>query len=164
MIIQLEIPRHCNNCLDCQASLLPGSTYFSALVKTTRFDYCYNCWHDSSKNIQTQSSSCHWKGNIPYRKTAISPPQTKQQRALEHLKTALQVPTPENCHEALLLALYLVRKRFLVFRRDFLDETGDNYSLFEVIETEEMLPIKKVPLTNINLGSLQASIAEKLKI
>jgi hypothetical protein len=163
MIIQLEIPRHCNNCLDCQAVLAPGSAYYSMLVKTDRLDYCYLCWHDESKAISSRPSTCYWKGSIPMRKASAKPSLTKQERALEQLKSMLLDPTPENSSQALLLALFLVRRRFLVFRRDFVDESGEVYSLFEVVETEEMLPVKKVPLVNLDLVGLQAAIAEKLQ-
>ncbi len=163
MIIQLEIPRHCNNCLDCQAVLAPGSAYYSMLVKTDRLDFCYRCWHDESKDISSRPSTCHWKGSIPERKSSAKPSLTRQERALEHLKSTLLDPTPENSSQALLLALFLVRKRFLVFRRDFVDESGDLYSLFEIIETGEMLAVKKVSLVNLDLVVLQAAIAEKLK-
>ncbi len=163
MIIQLEIPRHCNNCLDCQALLAPGTTYYSMLVKTDRLDFCYQCWHDECKAISSRPSTCYWKGSIPERKVSAKPSLTRQERALEQLKSMLLDPTPENSSQALLLALYLVRRRFLVFRRDFVDESGELYSLFEVLETQEMLPVKKVPLVNLDLLSLQAAIAEKLK-
>ncbi len=163
MLLQPEIPRHCNHCIECQALLSPGSIYYSALLKTERFDYCNVCWHDDTKEIQSKSYTCYWKGVLPVRRGSISMPQTKGLRALEYLKTLLQNPIPDNCNQALLLALYLVRKRILVFRKDFTDPLGDQYSLFEVNETEEMLPVRKVSLLNLDLAALQGAIAEKLK-
>lgn len=68
-----------------------------------------------------------------------------------------------NFQEALLLALYLARKKILINRKDFSD-AGEIYSLFENSITEEMIVIKKISLTDIETEPLILSIIQKLGV
>ena len=65
--------------------------------------------------------------------------------------------------ETLLLALYLVRKRVLTFRKDYV-EGGQVFGLYEINSTEEMIAVKKVPLQSLDLTAIKLSIASKLTV
>ncbi|MGZ3733231.1 MAG: hypothetical protein ACXU9U_05790 [Parachlamydiaceae bacterium] len=140
-----------------------GRFYFSRLVNGVRQDFCLSCWNDDNKSLKESVSNCQWKAELPSKKEIPSIPQTKQENALALLKSLLSSPVEETLVETRILALYLVRKRLLTFRRDF-DEEGVRYSLFEVNATEEMLIVRKVSLEKANLPELQQTIATKLKI
>lgn len=160
-LLPFQIPRRCNTCQECLAPLAMGETYFSRLTNGQREDFCNVCWNDNSKTIKEVSSNCQWKATLPTKKVTPTIPQTKQQNALALLKSLLQNPAEETLCEARILALYLARKRVLIFRRDFAEES-QLYSLFEVNNTEEMLAVKKVSLETISLKELQQAIATKL--
>lgn len=152
-ILQTEIPRRSNSCQKCLAAFSQGDFYCSILEQTSRQDFCISCW----KEMELSPASCFWKAAVPKRKEIISISQTKITSVIELLKAALDT----NPAEALLLALYLVRKRALTFRRDY-SEGDQVYGLYEVNATEEMIAVRKIPLNSIDLTSVKISIASKL--
>jgi hypothetical protein len=160
-LLPFQIPRRCNLCQECQSPFENGENYFSRLTKGERQDFCAVCWNDESKNIQNTASNCQWNALIPLKKAVSVIPQTKQQFALAILKELLADSSQETHSEALVLALYLARKKVLLFRRDYVED-NQRHALFEVASTEEMLCVKRVPLDSIDLVKLQSVIAAKL--
>lgn len=161
-ILQTEIPRRFNSCQKCLAAFSSGDSYWSILENSGRQDFCTPCWtqipNEKVTNTQIPSARCFWKAVIPKKKENNSPAQTKIASAIDLLKDNID----QNHTEALLLALYLTRKRILIYRKDYVE--GDQiFSLYEVLSTEEMIAVKKVSLRNIDLNSIKTSIASKLK-
>lgn len=152
-ILQIEIPRRCNRCRKCSKTFSQGDFYCSVLANAERHDFCLSCWNET----QEQTSACYWKANIPFKKNISPPPQTKQERLVEMLKAANE----DNPAEALLLALYLTRKKALIYRRDFI-EAGLTYSLYETTAQEEMIAIKKIPFGELDLDGAKQALAEKI--
>jgi len=67
----------------------------------------------------------------------------------------------EESIQAFVLAIYLERKRLLFFRRE-IEQEGHSMNLYEVAETEEMLCVKKVPLSALQIDKVQRELAKKL--
>lgn len=152
-ILQTEIPRRCNSCQKCLAAFSCGDHYCSVLENTGRHDFCLTCW----SQMATPPLRCFWKATIPKKKEIVSPAQIKISSIIKLLKADLD----KNPIEALLLALYLVRKRILTFRKDYVE--GDQvFGLYEVISTEEMIAVKRVSLFNADLKTIKISIVSKL--
>jgi hypothetical protein len=85
----------------------------------------------------------------------------REERALTFIKEGAPAQSSEELAERYLLVLYLARKRILLFRKD-VEFSGDRFSLFEVAETEEILPIRKVKLDGSDLERMQLRIAKQL--
>lgn len=152
-VLHAEIPRRCGNCRTCSTPFSSGDSYCSILKDTDRHDFCIACWG----RFQDIPSGCHWKSTVPLKKETPSIPPTKFSVAVDLLRAGDAIEPAE----AFLLALYLVRKRILAFRKDYRD--GDRiFGLYEVISTEEMIPVRKVSLAGLDLESVKASIAFKL--
>lgn len=154
-ILQTEIPRRCNSCQNCSAVFAGGDQYCSVLENIGRQDYCIPCW--TQIHSPSSSSRCFWKAAIPQKKENISISQNKIASTINLLKANIE----KNPPEALLLALYLVRKRILILRKDFAE--GDQiFGLFEVQATEEMIAVKRVSFSKIDIHATKASIASQL--
>ncbi len=152
-ILQTDIPRRSKSCQKCTTVFSQGDNYCSVLEQTIRLDFCYTCWSE----VKLLPKSFFWKAIVPQKKDSIDSAQTKFADIIELLKEILE----KNAAEALLLALYLVRKRALIFRKEHL--VGDQlYALYEVNSTEEMIAVAKVPLSALDLTPLKLSIASKL--
>lgn len=163
-MILIDIPRRSRNCVKGQEPFSPGSLYYSRLVPAkegeySREDFCPECWKTEESESSHEAGKVHWKGLVP-KKTALEKKADSQEKALEALKNALDGPEEEDKKEALLIALFLQRKKVLISRGE-LSKKGAVRFLFEVAETEEMIAVPKVLLTSGD-AQLQARIAERL--
>ena len=142
--------------------------FYSALVESEekglyqRYDYCAPCW--SLLNVQKLYPKLvsHWKSRVPAKKLVDELPKQRDARVLALLKDAiLQNQSPD---EAFVLALYLARKRLIVLRQEMaLPNGGGAASLYEVLETEEMLCVPRLQLSELQVGKIQQSLASQLK-
>lgn len=136
-----DIPRRSRICQDCSAPFSPGSTYYSFL-SDQRKDFCSACFKEQTK------SGIFWKAQIPEKPKVQT---TQAQRALELLRN-------EEKETAYILALYLQRQKILIKRQEL-----EDIILFEVLDTEEILTIKKTELSPLDTERLRAEIAKKLE-
>lgn len=162
-----EIPRRNSLCNHCQESLTGGTPYYSVLNDDSdaahqRQDYCITCWDRMPNQEIIEKAKCHWKSKVPGKNEKSALPLQKDEKAMELLKQAIADKKPEEESFAFLLALYLARKRLLLFRQE-LEEFGAIYSLYEVAATEDILPVKKVSLSAIEVDKIQNEIAQRLK-
>jgi hypothetical protein len=118
-----------------------------------RKDYCVACGKGLAKQEGILSA---WKGVVPERKKEVQP-LSRNEKALELLRAALEHEGEEERQEAFVLALYLARNRFLLARKDLSPEIA----LYEVAATEEMLAVRKVPLTTLAVSHVQQKLAQK---
>ncbi len=128
-----EIPRRGRSCSVCEMCFSQGDTYFSALKEergVSRLDFCATCWKNKPFKI-------FWKGVVPCRK---EPPKYSVDRAFHFLREAL---LENDFSFALSIGLSLMRKKKIILRQEL-----EEVYLFEIVETEEMLTLKKVPLTD----------------
>ncbi|MCB1111848.1 MAG: hypothetical protein H7A37_08615 [Chlamydiales bacterium] len=163
---QIEIPKRSAACCAGEERLEPGMDYFSILVDSDgdefmREDYCSACWTAKAENLP-DAMLTHWKSKVIDQKQAQEDLfKSRDEKALALLKELSQSEEAEKQSEAFILCLYLARKRHLYHRKD-IDE--GQVGLYEVAATEEMLPIKKISLADIDAEKIQKEIARKLKV
>jgi Zn-dependent M16 (insulinase) family peptidase len=127
-----------------------------------RSDFCAACWEHPSASKLTH----FWTSKIPNKKIdAASGQKERLQQALLVLKENLQKEDAESAMAAFVLSLYLLRKRLLVFKKEIqsseLGHTGlCPLMLCEVSETEEMLCIPKVKVSEAPIAQLKALLAD----
>ena len=145
--------------------LEPGAEYYSALFRGEnenvchRHDFCLACWNkeDCCSGVVHISS---WKSVVPHKKDASELPKKRDERALYLLKEALC--EPENNHaESFVLALYLARRRLIFLRQEMKLEGKPPLCIYEVRDTEEMICIPKIPLSELEVEKLQMGLAKK---
>jgi hypothetical protein len=166
-MFHIEIPKRSSCCVKGGESLNPGSDYYSVLIKGDeegvyqRQDYCVNCW---SQAEQVPSGRSVWKSRVPIKKEGSELPKQRDARALYLLKELLtnQI-TPTANAEAFVLALYLARRRLIVLRREVEREGQPPLSIYEVLETEEMVCVPKLSLSQLHVEQIQAELAKKFK-
>ncbi len=163
----LTIPRRGNQCSKGQETLGPGDEYYSALYDDEvnggfqRQDFCQSCWEiETALGVSTAARS-YWKSRVVVKKEESDACQNRDERAMFLLKEALTRNTPEDIAEAFVLALYLARRRLLYLRRQMIQgETLIN--LYETAATEEMLAVRKVAVSELQIAAVQKSLASKL--
>ena len=164
MMFQIEIPKRATHCAKGGEPLLHGTEYYSILSRQEngesyqRKDFCPSCWEKGGHSKEISS----WKSVVPQKKEALELPKHKDERALFLLKEALANPeSSENTAEAFVLALYLARKRLIVLRQEMLREEKVPICIYEVIETEEMLCVPKISVSNLRVEEVQAELSKK---
>lgn len=161
---QIEIPRRSLVCAKGQEELVPGSAYYSTVANTddgrmTRQDYCATCW-DALKQLPEFAVKTYWKSRIP-KKIEDDRLQTKDEKALEVFRAALKEESLESAAEAFVLALYLVRRKLLAYRQQ-IEQFGVPTSLYEILATEEVVGVRTVALSQLQIATLQQTLAAKL--
>lgn len=168
-VFQVEIPKRGNCCAMGQETLGPGMEIYSVLKEGQeegiyeRRDYCLACWDKMSKQNDLQDLRSSWKSKIPLKKEASQLPKQRDARAMCLLKEALTRNCHDNHAEAFILALYLARKRIIYLRQELILEDGQLASVYEVAETEEMLCVRKIALSNLEVEKTQRELAMKFK-
>jgi len=164
---QIEIPRRATACLHGQEPFVGGMEYYSVLMDGPsegiyqRQDYCSQCWDKLSKEKALPPNQSSWKSNVPLKKEASDLPKQRDARALYLLKEAIKSQEPADCEEAFVLSLYLARKRLMYQRQEIKLADGKPALIFEVAETEEMLCVRKIPLSELQVGNVQLELAKK---
>jgi len=129
-----------------------------------RKDYCLPCWKKvltgGKENI---SQKIFWKSHVPVKKQGPDLSLRRNERAFQLLKEIYQKETEEDIVQAFVLTLLLARNRMLQLRQEITQNDGQPILLYEVADTEEMLCIKKVNLSNIATDKVRQALAEKLK-
>ena len=100
----------------------------------------------------------YWKSKIEPRK---SPPESSRiGRALKLLKE-LKAQPDANEEEIFVLCLFLSHARQLALRQEF-KKMGNTYQLYEILRQEEFMTIKSLNLSQIQIETIQKSLAQKL--
>lgn len=164
---QIEIPKRSQICAKGNEPLSPGMEYYSVLVEDdekemVRHDYCSSCW-DKFVQKEVNKQATHWKSKVPTKKEETALPKQRDERAMILLKHGLTKDSVDAQAEAFVLALYLARKRIINLRQELAQEDGSLISLYEVADTEEMLIVKKLKLSQLQTEKIQQDLAKKFK-
>lgn len=163
-LFQIAIPKRGTVCAKGQETLAPGSDYYSTLVETPegfqRQDYCLTCWHHHAKKECLEHMRTYWKSKVAAKKEVSDLSRNRDDRALELLKQAL---AHEEHAEAFVLALYLARRRRIYLRQQHHQEDGKVLNLYEVAATEEMLAVRKLALSQLDIDVIQQKLALQMK-
>ena len=165
-ILQLEIPRRNTVCAKGQEKFSPGTDYYSTLTESNtgdwqRQDFCHVCW-DASEHEAAKNAGGYWKSKVPLKQEVAPLSQNRNVRILELLKERLSSGSEDNRAEAFVLALFLARARVVYLRQELQQEDGSFVNLYEVAATEEMLAVKKINLSQLEVGKIQAQLATEL--
>lgn len=169
-MFQIEIPKRGVACIKDGLVLTPGMEYFSALFfdgiggEYLRRDYCSKCWDELQQQNEHERIASTWKSIVPPKKQESELPKQRDERALYLLREALASEAIKiDRHiqgEAFILALFLARRRKIHFRQELIHEKVV-YNLYEVADTEEMLSVPKLKLSDLPVESIQISLAKK---
>lgn len=163
----VEIPKRSLCCVKGGEPFLPGSQYYSTIMleekgeRYQREDYCMECWKKGHPSSDSQMISS-WKSIVPIKKELSELPKRRDERALYLLKEILVNPNDSSTNsEAFILALFLARRRLIVLRQEVIREGKLPLCIYEVMETEEMLSIPKIPLSDLQVETLRLELAKK---
>lgn len=165
--IHLEIPKRGPRCTLGQETFEPSMEYHSVVLTNdgeglVRQDYCSGCWAHLDRKALLATTQSHWKSIVPPKKAASSAPQTRDEKAFRLLHEALE-STDADKSEAFVMALFLARRKLIKACDDIVLDNGIPATLYEIQETEEILCVPKIKLSDLQIETLQASIAQKLK-
>ncbi len=152
-IIHYDIPRRANVCSQGQEPLKPGMTYHTMLEESpegeiVRKDFCIECW-----NSKSFSGTVNWKSAIPKPLKPAITPAARDESSMILLKNG-----ECDSEEAFVLALYLARRKKIALRK----ETKDKL-FYEVLATEDIMTIHKVPLSQLAIAEIQVRLLDKFK-
>lgn len=171
--LNFNIPKRGPCCSKGGEAFHPGTEYHSILLETSqnryqRQDFCSVCWDSCTREEILHLAKSHWKAQVivsaKQNDKALLPKQehVTDEQILLLLKTTLASEKDEDHAEAFVLALYLARKKILILRQQF-DQEAQTIFLYEIASTEEMLPIKKIPLSELQTAAIQQRLAAKLQ-
>ncbi|PJD97527.1 MAG: hypothetical protein CK425_02550 [Parachlamydia sp.] len=161
----IEVPKRHQACMLGVEPFVPGMNYCSILIKNEetsdfeRLDYCLKCWEKEGKIPDGNVS--YWKSKVPQEKMKENAfTGTHEEKALELFKQAMLENSDDD---AFILALWLVRKKKLILRHCFHDQSGQEIYLYEDPATEETFSVRKIALSNEKVLELQARLAKSLR-
>ena len=169
MIFQVEIPKRGPICAKGGEPFEPGLDYYSQLLEDDnagslqRLDYCKQCWEEISRTKGGRRAATSWRSSVPAAKGLSDLPKKRDDRALYLLKEALNSQSPDQVPEAFVLSLYLARRRLITLRHEMKSDARGPLSIYEVADTEEMLCVPKLALSELQVEKLQLELAKKFK-
>jgi len=153
-----EIPKRSIVCCGCQIALNRGMEIVSVLMEDApyRADYCIQCCGAAPKEMP------RWRSRIPQRVKSLYADLKREERAFALFRDLLKEPA-NRWGEIFILAQYLEREKVLVLRQDRVSMQGIPVSIYEIIETEEMVKVPRLDPKMLPLAEIQASLAGQLK-
>jgi anion-transporting ArsA/GET3 family ATPase len=169
----LDIPKRGASCAKGGEAFHPGTEYHSILLETNqdqykRQDFCCACWDNFAKEEMLAQATSHWKAHVIVsakqndKGIIAKQDQIQDDQVLDILKNGLDSEKIEDHAESFLLALYLARKKILILREQF-EKENQTIFLYEIASTEEILPIRKVALSELQTAAIQQRLASKLR-
>lgn len=162
-LLQATIPRRQRHCVGCQKPFVDKQEYHSTLGdeengQFLRRDFCRACYQNE---VAAEKPAVTWKGIVASSAVKKDPSTDHITRLLEQLKETQG--KPGQATEAFFLALYLARKKAIIFRHEILNTDGRALWIYEVMATEEMLTVEKVPITKLQGAHLQKEVLDLLQ-
>lgn len=163
---QIVIPRRAPTCSRAFEPFTPGMEFHSVLKEGddgeyVRLDYCLKCWEKHREESAQEQIASSWESTVPLKKEASDLPKQRDARALYLLKETLNHSDSDSIAEAFVLSLYLARRRRLLSRQEMKLADGRPAMVYEVAETEEMLCVPKLPLSELQVEKVQQALAKK---
>lgn len=162
----IEIPKPCQECSK-GSEPLAGKEYYSALFENEeqshleRKDFCSACWKAFISESAFSKVKSYWKSRMPEKNLAIKPPKSKQEAVFASLADLLKQDTDEARRLSYMLTLFLARQKLLALRQE-VELEGVKCGLFEILHLNEMICVKKVPLSELGDPELQIKAAALL--
>jgi len=166
-MFQFEIPKRSPNCSVCQQSFLAGASYYSFLFQEekklwTRQDFCVLCGEKFADGEKHKGlSGWYWKSQVSDKPKAAAPVD-RVDKAFEILHEVLNKDSLEAQEEAYVLSLYLMRQKKLILRKETTLPGGEIVYIYEIRDTEEMVSVPKLDLSNLQIEKIKCSLTVKL--
>lgn len=163
----IDIPKRHSQCSHAKEELVPGNDMYSAIFEEghslSREDYCSQCWTHLQKEANMHEAVTYWKSVVPEKKEVKEIYLDRDDKALALLKKFSQSDNIDETHQAMILALYLSRRRKLYRRKEEINDQGEGIIFYEVAQTQDFVQVKKVDPQNIDIPKIQKMIAANLK-
>ncbi len=163
----IDIPKRHSQCSHAQEELIPGNDMYSAIFEEgqalSREDYCSQCWTQLQKEAKVHEAVTFWKSVVPEKKEVKEIYLDRDDKALALLNQFIQSENVDEMHQAMILALYLSRRRKLYRRKEETNDEGENVIIYEVAQAQEFVSVKKVDPQTIDIPKIQKMIAANLK-
>lgn len=161
---QWQIKIRATGCQQCGHVFQDQEAYFSQLVADTndyaRFDYCANCWEQSTAKEKVISN---WRGM--FRLPLPPPPEPlKKEYAEQLLRQMLANPDPAMRNAIYILALLLERKRVIAEKEVLRQPAEQVVRVYEHRRTGEVFLIPDPCLAVSDIGKVQTEVASLFKL
>lgn len=160
--IKYEIPRRAHFCASQKEPFLENAEMISVLIPISegyeRRDYCLACFENDFSTLEQLEGLIYWKTVLSSKK-ATGKQYTRDERAIELLRESLG--DKDQSVLCYVLALYLERRNQLVKRQEKRSKV-DPLVFYEVIDTGEVLVVKKIELSRIEFDKVQELLISKL--
>lgn len=162
-LLQATIPRRQRQCAGCLKSFTDKQEYHSTLGNEEngvflRRDFCISCF---SESCIKEKPAVAWKGIVTGTSSKKVSSEDRTGQLLELLKEVQG--KPDQAADAFFIALYLARKKAIIFRHEIMSQAGKPLWIYEVTSTEEMITIEKVPLRHLQSAQLQKEVLDLLQ-
>ena len=163
-LFSIHIPKRQSVCAHQGEKFLPEMEVFSLLTedetqKIVRQDFCAACWSQLQPDIASQKNRGYWKSTIEKKKKLSD--STRAEQAIALLRLLLEQASIHES-EIFVLCLYLAYARQLILRKEMIKE-GIAYYIYEIAKKNEQIMIKVIPLSQVEIETIQKSISEKLQ-
>lgn len=162
----IDIPKRHTQCSHAKEELVPGNDMYSAIFEDeqvfSREDYCSQCWTHLQKEAKVHEAITHWKSVVPEKKEIREIYLDRDDKALALLKKFSHSENVDEIHQAMILALYLSRRRKLYQRKEETND-GEVVIIYEIPQQQEFVVVRKIDLQTIDVPKIQKMIATNLK-
>jgi len=158
------IPRRSRSCSKSKKKFEPGDEYLSIIFEKEheglmhREDISISYWEEHRDDMLLQEACSSWRAKIPEGLNAPKEPEEMLERAFELFFEYLDKPDPMK---AFILALFLARKKVMIFRQEMMHQDRQTY-VFEVVETEEMVCVDVMKPTLSQTQEIQDELAREV--
>lgn len=156
-LFQIQIPRRNQRCSECEKSFAEGEKILSTLQEEKggwiRKDGCINCVSPNNEGIRWISR---------HKEIDKGKPTDEGEKGWNLLLQMVKEKEFQKEEELFILALYLIRKKILIERKNPFKKEDRLWILCEHSESGEMIFIPKLDLAGLNLPAIQAQIKTRL--
>jgi len=158
------IPRRSRVCSKSQKKFEPGDEYLSIISEGEheglfhRDDILLEYWEQNRDEALLKNSCSSWRAKIPAGAEAPKEAEELLERAFELFFEALDKPDPVR---AFILALFLARKKVLIFRQEMFHQDKQTY-VYEVADSEEVICVDVMKLSPKQLQEIQDELSREI--
>ncbi len=158
------IPRRSRSCCRTKKKFDAGDDYISLILEGdgdgtyTRDDILLAHWNANQEPELLEQACSSWKAKIPAGTETVKEPEELIDRAFELFYEALD---KADALRAFVLALFLARKKALLFRQELVDGERVAY-VYEVAETEEALCVDVIKPSQQQIEEIQDELSREI--
>jgi len=158
------IPRRSRVCSKTKKKFEPGDEYMSIILDGEheglfhREDIFLDYWEQHRDEDLLKAACSSWRAKVPEGPDVPKEPEELLERAFELFFEYLDKPDPLR---AFILALFLARKKVMIFRQEMMHQDRQTY-VYEVVETEEMVCVDVIKPTLQQIQEIQDELSREI--